>query len=293
MEIRLPEVQELLETWTVSLESDGKASGTIKVYRERVEKYIKYLHQNDVSWEAVTPTVLDAWKADLVRGQHLSARTVNTFVCAVRSLYRFAKWRGYIPTALPLDLHGVKPPRLLPKPISERDVLRIIDGAETVMERALLEVLYSTGCRASELVGMRLRDVDLEAGVILTLGKGAQERYLDVGAPALEALKEHLKTLADPGPQAFLWPGRKPGTHITAYGPRAIIRRIGKKIGNPAALTAHMFRHSFATHMMDRGADLREVQEAMGHKSIASTVIYTGVTRQRVKRAHKAYHPRA
>jgi site-specific recombinase XerD len=291
METRLPEVEEILIAWILSLEGEGKSPKTCRDYNAFARKYMVWLDREQATWDAVTPRILDSWKSHLIRERRLGARAVNCNICAVRSLYKWAKWQGYVPVSLPADLKIMKPPRLLPKPVNEGDVLRVIAAAQSPLERAIVEIFYSTGCRISELLGMKRSDIDLERRTILTLGKGAQERYLELGSHAARALEVYLPMLPDERREASLWPSR--GGILTQRSIRRILRGLAKRAGVREDVRPHRLRHSFATHMLDHGADLREVQELMGHKSIVSTQVYTHVSRERIKRAHRLCHPRA
>lgn len=280
------------------LQGDGKKKNTLVNYRSAIVKYLAFLQSQKVTWATVTPKALDAWKVYLQQGRKLAIRSLNVDISAVRNFYRWARWSGYIVATPALDLRLVKPPKLLPKPISEEDVIKIIEGAEDPYYRAMLEVMYATGCRVGEVRGISIQDIDLERGTILTLGKGAQERYLELTSKAVEALKAHMGSLVDRRPEAPVWPARQnggkhnPGRRIHLKTIRIHLRSIAASVGVKVDVWPHRIRHSFATHLLDHGADIRHVQEMLGHKYLVTTEIYTKVSRQAVRKTHRSCHPR-
>ncbi|MCI0342871.1 MAG: tyrosine-type recombinase/integrase [Planctomycetales bacterium] len=183
--------------------------------------------------------------------------------------------------------------RPLPRVLAEPDVRRLLDGAREGLparDRAILEVLYSTGMRVGEATAARVGDLDLETNVCRVHGKGGKDRLVPVGRPAAEALAAWLAETPAPA-TAALFRNRRGGA-LSARSVRRIVVRALRAVGLPGAASPHTFRHSFATHMLDRGADLRVVQELLGHASIQTTQIYTHVSAERLRAIHAAAHPR-
>ena len=250
-----------------------------------------------------------------------AATTTARRLSSLRSFYRFMKREGLITinpfTALP----SPRKPRRLPKLLSIDETVRLLEapikrrktGADeadgklspayleyaALRDTAILEVLYSAGIRLSELTGLRGQDVDLVAGVVMVRGKGKKQRLAALGRPAIRTLREamdaregFLAALGRPGRPAALFLNKSGG----ALSNRSIERRIKTHLtfaGLPATLSPHALRHSFATHLLDAGADLRSVQELLGHASLSTTQIYTHVSIERLKDAYEKAHPRA
>jgi integrase/recombinase XerD len=194
------------------------------------------------------------------------------------------KFRNRLPSFLSLD----EVDRLLAQP-----------DAKTVRglrDKAMLELLYSTGLRVSELVGLRVADVHMESGSVRCVGKGDKERLVPVGRPALAAVREYLRSarpqLLRSGMSAYLFLGRR-GMKLGRIGFWQVLKKYGKQANLRGELSPHKLRHSFATHLLERGADLRSVQLMLGHADIATTQIYTHVVQDRLKRIYKEHHPRA
>lgn len=287
-------IGELVSEWLLHLEGEGKALNTRKNYRAAFKIYFTFIELAGAEWTGPAPKVLDAWKVHLVRNLKLGARSANVHVSAIRNFYHWAEWSGHVGPNLVRGVRMIKAPRLIPRPLSEDQVMGMLNAAETLFERALLEVYYSTGGRLSEVRLAKLADLDLARGVLFTMGKGAQERMLELGKFAKEALQAYLATRDDQNPHIFpgnTWRGNY--TAIHAKSVRAIVRRLAKRAGIDVRVWTHRIRHSTATHLLDRGADLRAVQEILGHKNLATTQIYTAVSRERVRETHRKCHPRA
>jgi integrase/recombinase XerD len=205
------------------------------------------------------------------------------------------------------DIGTPKVPQGLPKALSEEEVLRLLgavvgDGATARRDRAILELLYGTGMRISELVGLSMEDLALDDGMVRVFGKGSKERIVPLGPYAGDAL---LSWLGQSGRGAMTpdrWARRGDseaiflnarGGRLSRQGAWGIVRRYGDRVGLGDRLTPHVLRHSCATHMLDHGADIRVVQELLGHASIATTQVYTRVSTERLRSAYEAAHPRA
>jgi len=245
---------------------------------------------------------LAALRAGSDRHPALSATSAARAVVAVRGLHRFALREG-LTAADPAAL--VRPPapaRRLPKAISVEDVVRLLDAASTdsplgLRDRALLEVLYGTGARISEAVGLAVDDLDRETGVVKLAGKGGKERVVPVGSYALAAVQAYLVRGRPPlatrgtGTSRLFLNAR--GGALSRQSAWAVLRTVAARAGITTEISPHTLRHSFATHLLDGGADVRVVQELLGHASVTTTQVYTLVTVDRLREVYAGAHPRA
>jgi integrase/recombinase XerD len=214
------------------------------------------------------------------------------------------EWRDDDPTS---DVEMPRVPRGLPKALTEDEIERLlaaIEGADAlaVRDRAMIEVLYGTGLRISELCGLSLSDIDLRDCVLRAFGKGSKERLVPIGRMAVAALTEYFGPAGRPLLEPERWKSRRDreavflnprGGRLSRQGAWGVVRKYGTIAGVGAKLTPHVLRHSCATHMLDHGADIRSVQELLGHASISTTQIYTMVSTERLWKVYDAAHPRA
>jgi integrase/recombinase XerD len=264
-----------------------------------------WLRAGGRSLEDVDTPLLETYVAFL-RGQGRAPASVARGLVAVRSLHRFlAEEGGMADPGQGLDAPRV--PRGLPKALSEAEVTTLLDsvvGHDPVArrDRAILEVLYGSGLRISELVGLSLGDLDVDGGSLRAFGKGSKERIVPLVGMARDAMREWL-TLSGRGalePERWARRGDAEAVFLNTRGGRlsrqgawGVVRRYGDRTGLAERLTPHVLRHSCATHMLDHGADIRIVQELLGHASISTTQIYTMVSTERLRSAWAAAHPRA
>jgi integrase/recombinase XerD len=235
----------------------------------------------------------------------LAASSIARAIVAVRSFHRFCAREGLLPTDPTEEVGAPRVPQGIPKALDEREVVALLDsvtgdGPLAQRDRALLETLYATGIRIGEAVGLDLGDVDLDAGVVRVLGKGGRERVVPVGRSARRLLGTYLRhgrgelrgraRRAGDADAVFL---NARGGRISRQACWGIVRRAGQRVGLGARLSPHVLRHSCATHMLDHGADLRVVQELLGHASISTTQVYTKVSPERLRAVYEAAHPRA
>ena len=281
--------------------SDGLARNTLESYRRDVAQFAAWLH------ETSSRSLLEAREPDLQR--HLAwqvsekrarPRTTGRLVSALRRFFQFALregLRGDDPTAA---LESPKVPRSLPKSLSEAQVEALLGApdeatAHGLRDRAMLETLYASGLRVSELVGLKVQQVSLDMGVVRVLGKGAKERLTPLGEEAVAWIDRYQREA-----RAALLAGRKSdalfvtarGGPMTRQGFWALVKRYAVVAGIRAAISPHTLRHAFATHLINHGADLRVVQMLLGHADISTTQIYTHVARERLKALHRRHHPR-
>lgn len=241
--------------------------------------------------------------ADFIASLHaggLSTRSVARAVHSVRGLYRFAVREGLLDEDPMENLRAPRPFKALPRALSTSQVEALLEGPDVttalgLRDRAILEVLYAAGLRVSELTGLRPEDVDLQLGILTCTGKGGKERLVPLGQQARQWVRLYLEEVRGllarrPVPYLFL---NQRGGRLSRMGLWGIVRRHAVRAGLQRLLTPHVLRHSFATHLLERGADLRAVQAMLGHADISTTQIYTHVSRGRLRRVYDQFHPRA
>jgi tyrosine recombinase XerC len=227
--------------------------------------------------------------------KQLSKCTLSRKISTLKSFFKFLIREEEIKTNPAASLIYPRREKNLPKFLTEEDIKKILDipqpsGLMECRNKAILEVLYSTGARVSELAGLKISDIDLIGGITKVMGKGRKERLLSLGEPAILALKNYLDLRTDKNPSLFI---NKKGGSLTDRGVRDILNRYIKKTALTLKISPHIFRHSFATHLLNHGADLRSVQEFLGHASIATTQVYTHLTIDSLKQVYEKAHPRA
>jgi integrase/recombinase XerD len=277
----------------------GLSSNTTLSYRRDLDGYILFLNQ-------AQSQPLKAGEEDLVRfiqrqsRAGLGARSLARLISTLRSFHKFLVLEGLRdkdPTA------NLTPPRTwlsLPKFLTVEEVERLLEQPESgsvrgLRDRAMLEVLYGSGLRVSELVWLRTNDLNLKDGFLICKGKGGKERVVPLGSSAVRAVRPYLeearpKLSKRPTPILFL---TVRGGAFTRQGFWKLLKAYAAKAGLPDKISPHVLRHSFATHLLERGADLRSVQLMLGHSQITTTQIYTHVSRERLRRVYDKYHPRA
>ena len=287
----------------------GVAANTLASYRRDLDRYVAYLDEGGVTSLAdVAATQVSGFLAALRGGDErhpaLSAASAARAIVAVRGLHRFALREGLVEVDVAREVRPPAPPRRLPKAISVEEVAALLDGASVgdgvlaIRDRALLEVLYGTGARISEAVGLTRDDVDLESRTVSLSGKGGKQRRVPLGSYAARAVDDYLvrarPALADAAevasPRLFLNARGGPLSRQSAW---AVLRSAAERAGLRADISPHTLRHSFATHLMEGGADVRVVQELLGHASVTTTQIYTLVTVDHLREVYAATHPRA
>ena len=296
-----------VEEWLSWLATErGRARSTLAAYRRDARRWCAWLRARGVPLEDVGEADVETYVGDLRAGD-LAPATVARSVVAVRSLHRFLAEEGRAATDPGARVEAPRVPAGLPKALSEAEVgalLGAVVGDEPVArrDRAILEVLYGTGLRISELVGLRLGDVDLESALLRAFGKGAKERVVPVGRHAVAALADWLGPGGRPALVPERWARRgdadavflnRRGGRLSRQGAWLVVTRCGRELGLDGTLTPHVLRHSCATHMLDHGADIRAVQEMLGHASVSTTQVYTKVSAERLFAAYRAAHPRA
>ena len=276
----------------------GLSDNTIQSYSRDLNRFAEYLGQHNIS-------VLDTTQAQIQQylvflNESLSARSMGRNLSSIKMFFRFLKIEGKIGHNPSRLVASPKLPKRLPKTFSLEEVEKLLASPDPstnlgLRDQAMLELLYATGLRVSELISLKVSNLNLEAGFVRTMGKGAKERMVPVGETALEATKHYLtqarQNLLKGRSSSHLFLNAR-GKPISRQGFWKIIRKYGIIAGIKNEITPHSLRHSFATHLLERGADLRAVQIMLGHADISTTQIYTHVTGERLKQVHEKYHPR-
>lgn len=295
------EVEEYL-AWLVA--ERGRSANTVASYRRDLIVYVEWLTSHRLDLASVSGNDIDRFVND--RRPHVAASSLARQMASVRNLHRFLVAEGSRRDDPTADVDGVRVPAGLPKPLTEGEVESLIaavvgDDAIARRDRALLEFLYATGARISEVCGLSIGDLDLEAGLARLYGKGAKERLVPVGSCARRALDEWLR-VGRPDLEPTRWKKRgdaeavfldRRGGRLGRQAAWAVVVRHGERAGLRTHLSPHVLRHSCATHMLDHGADLRIVQEMLGHASISTTQVYTKVSQERLFEQYGRAHPRA
>jgi len=287
----------------LALEKNASAH-TVKSYREDLAQAVKFFQERSPDRQpAITDLATRSLRAYLVwlHGQGYAKTTIARRLAAVRSWCRFLCQRGKLETNPADGLRSPRPDKKLPHFLAEDAMARLLEApADSPMElrdRAILETLYSAGLRVSELTGLNVEDLDLDTGIAAVRGKGKRERLALLGTKALTAVKEwlavRLQALTDRGKASRAVFLNRHGTRLTSRSVGRLLEKYLAIAGLDPQASPHSLRHSFATHLLDRGADIRSVQELLGHRSLATTQIYTHVTTHRLHDSYQKAHPRA
>ena len=278
----------------------GLSTNTLHAYRRDMAKFAEFAAKRGLTLEQFQHShVVDFLRTLYLR--KLDSRTVARHLVTIRHLFRFAFTEGMIKEDPAASVQSPKFRQSLPDFLSVAEVDRLLaqpDVSSTLglRDKAMIELLYSTGLRVSELCGLKAADLQMEAGCLRCIGKGNKERLVPVGRAALEVVVRYMKKsrpeILGEKSSPYLFPSRT-GAAMNRIMFWKLLSAYGRKAGLRKALTPHMLRHSFATHLLDRGADLRSVQMMLGHADIATTQIYTHVVEERLKQVYKAHHPRA
>lgn len=284
----------------------GLASNSIAAYRRDLEKFTRFLVDTDLS-NVTVQTITDFESSLRVSG--LSTSSINRIVSTLRSFFKYLTQEFSLANPT-LEIQSKKTHRRLPKALSIPEIVSLIEACHreseiiTIRDRAMIELLYSSGARVSELVGINMNDVSImesEDGAVATLklrGKGSKERIVPLGSFARAAVDDYKVRLrpalaaknATANAALFL---NSRGGRITRQSAWAIVLKAAQAVGLESKVSPHVFRHSYATHLLDGGADIRVVQELLGHASVTTTQIYTLITIDKVRESYSMSHPRA
>lgn len=275
---------------------------TVHNYRKDIERFMTFMKQQVVEhFAAVSYADVRLFLSELYE-EGYARQTVSRKLSALRSFYRFLERENFV-SDNPFTAAALPKPNLrLPQFFYQEELEPLFTSADLSTplgqrNQALLELLYASGLRVSECTGLNLRDLDFSVGMVLVFGKGSKERYVPVGNFALDALEHYVEdgrnqllVGREDNPALFL---NYRGGALSARSVRNVLNDLMKKAAIHANITPHVLRHTFATHLLDEGADLRAVQEMLGHTHLSSTQIYTHVTKERLRKVYTQHHPRA
>lgn len=285
----------------------GYSPHTISAYRNDLYQIAEFLEPRllqkgmEPVWANVDRDLLISYLLDL-KGREYETTTIARKLAAVKALFHFLKEEGRCPQDPTESLASPRPGKALPRVLSPSEVQRLLDlsaanpSPEGKRDRAMLELLYAAGFRVSELVSLNVEDVDLKEGVVRCLGKGGKERQVPIHEAAVQALKDYIangrpKLALNPRERALFL--NRMGERLTRQGLWQIVKNYARQAGIASKVTPHVLRHSCATHLLSGGADLRTVQEILGHKHISTTQIYTHLSTQFIRDSYDRAHPRA
>jgi integrase/recombinase XerD len=283
----------------------GLSRNTLEAYRSDLHQYAEFLARNELRVETAAHSDLARFLGELADGHDgkrpVASATLGRKIACLRSFYRHLRREETIDHDPTADLRGPRKPQRLPRVLTREEVRRLLEqpqgtGPLALRDRALLEIMYACGLRASEAVDLELAHVDLEEGLLSARGKGSKERIVPVGRQALAALGAYLGS----GRPALLGDRVQPrllvnhrGGALTRQGLYKIVQGHARRAGLQEKMSPHTLRHSFATHLLAGGCDLRSLQEMLGHADLATTQIYTHLSADRLKEAYFGAHPRA
>ncbi len=283
----------------------GLSRNTLEAYRSDLQQLGAHLRRSGTDALVATHTDLADFVADLAAGDEdrppASPATLQRKVACLRSFYRHLRRQDLVVDDPTVHLRAPKQTRRLPQVLSRDEVARLLEaprGTEppALRDRALLELMYACGLRASEAIGLELGDVDLEAGILRARGKGSKERLVPIGAAASRALMSYVgrgrPRLVGDRLEASLFVNHR-GARLTRQGLYKIVQRHALTAGLDGKMSPHTLRHTFATHLLAGGCDLRSLQEMLGHADIATTQVYTHLSAERLKDVYHQAHPRA
>ncbi|MFN8022283.1 MAG: site-specific tyrosine recombinase XerD [Acidimicrobiales bacterium] len=297
------EAEEFL-TWMAA--ERGRSVNTLAAYRRDLDAYWRWLCEHSLDLQSVSGGDIEGYVS--ARRTTAAPSSVARQLAAIRMLHRFLAAEGMRPDDPTGDLEGVRVPAGLPKPLGEADVTSLLDavtGTDPVAlrDRAMLEFLYATGARISEVCGLSIGDVDLDHRTARLYGKGAKERLVPVGRVAVRAMGDWLSDAGRARLEPIRWARRgdaeavflnQRGGRMTRQLAWSVVKHYGRLAGiDEAHLSPHVLRHSCATHLLEHGADLRVVQELLGHASVSTTQVYTKVSPERLLQVYRTAHPRA
>ena len=284
----------------------GRSPNTLKAYANDLRAYVAWLDERGLTVGDVDQETITAY-VNALKASDRAPSSVKRALVSVRGLHGFLAEETEGTPDPTVDVEVPKSPKGLPKALTEAEVMRLLDsvnGTDPVArrDRALLELLYGTGARIGEAGGLSRSDLDLDAGLVRLFGKGAKERIVPLGSHATRALVAWLGPQGRPLMEPERWRSRSDedavflnqrGSRLSRQGAWLAVRKAGDAVGLGDRLTPHVLRHSCATHMLAHGADIRTVQELLGHASISTTQVYTLVSGERLQSVYRAAHPRA
>ena len=291
------EVKNFLNYLTVEA---GLSENTVLAYARDLKSFLEYCKSNDIKHlMQIKPKLIQEYLRIITHDQK-GESSIKRALVAIRMFLRYGKLMGLVEDDFTAILESPKIWQRLPSICSKQQVVNLLNAPNPdepfyLRDKAMLELLYATGIRASELAGLKISDLNLDIAYLRCLGKGNRERVVPIGKVAIEATVEYLSKLrpglAKPFSDNFLLLSRtgRPMSRIEVW---RLVKKYAMRAGMPRNLTAHTLRHCFATHLLAGGADLRSIQEMLGHVDIATTQIYTHVDQERLREIHRKFHPR-
>ena len=292
--------EELLQTYIEYLSVEkGLSQNTLLSYARDIQKLFEFFEGQGIDGTKIE-------EKDLIKFVHaqsrvgLSARSLARLISSLKSYYSFLLLEGVLSTNPTANLSAPKIWFSLPKFLTVKEVEQLLEqpdenDARGCRDRAMLELLYATGLRVSELVALKIKDINLESGFLICLGKGGKERIVPLGNSASQAVRKYLSDA-----RFKLWKKESDSLFLTSRGKAftrqgfwKMLKQYGQQAGLDQKVSPHILRHTFATHLLERGADLRSVQLMLGHSQITTTQIYTHVTRRHLRQVYDRFHPRA
>ncbi len=281
----------------------GYSKNTIEAYKNDLSQFAQFLQEQGIDdWREVSKESLTDFILDMKEEREYSSSTVARKVAAVRAFLHFLVSENVLPEDPSENLISPSVTKRLPRPISPEEIEALLDApaaersARGIRDKALLELLYATGMRVTEVVSLEVDDVNLASSTVRCIGKGAKERIIPLYSKAVRALEEYLEkgrlSLIKDSEEKALFVNHR-GERLTRQGLWLIIKRYVKQVGISDLVTPHTLRHSFATHMLNGGADLRNVQKLLGHANISTTQVYTQVSSKHLREVYDDSHPRA
>lgn len=279
----------------------GLSKNTLESYRRDLEKFIAFMNKHQISKpEAVDRDALNMFIADLKKNGRATS-TISRCIASIRSFFNYLLQEGLIEKNPTLELESPKIEKKLPRVLTTGEVDRLlaqpVPGENNgLRDKAMLELLYASGIRVSELVSLDVSDFDPGVGFLRCTGKGMKERIVPIGSLAINYVSEYMglsrpRLLKTNGETALFV--NQHGNRMTRQGFWKILKKYARKSNIQGEITPHTLRHSFATHLLENGADLRSVQEMLGHSDISTTQIYTQITRRKIREVYDKTHPRA
>jgi integrase/recombinase XerD len=278
----------------------GLSANTVASYRRDLMKFVEYADSRKLAAQQFDRETIRHFIRQL-GDQGLQPRSLARHIVSLRNFFRFLHQDGQVLTDITAEIDSPQVGQSLPKSLSLEEVEALLNQPDPskptgLRDKAMLELLYATGMRVSEIISLRLEDFDRHMGILRCLGKGSKERLIPVGKSALNAVETYLREgrskLLKRGESPYLFVNHR-GSKLSRVGFWKILSAYGRQAAIAAPLTPHVVRHSFATHLLERGADLRSIQLMLGHSDISTTQIYTHVLKDRLKQVYQTHHPRA
>lgn len=279
----------------------GLAPNTLESYGRDLRQFLVFLQEKKgLQVVEVTQAVVIGYLLHL-QAKGRATATLSRSLAAIKSFYHFLAREQVIPKDPTVNLDAPKQEKRLPRVLSVEEVVKLLEQPDLkspsgIRDRTMLEVLYATGLRVSELVSLKIENVNLEEGYLRCLGKGSKERIIPLGSVATKYVTfylDHARKFLASNPREEILFLNHHGNGLTRQGFWKIIKKYADQLGIANSITPHTLRHSFATHLLENGADLRSVQEMLGHADISTTQIYTHLTRNKLKEIYEKTHPRA